>query len=224
MEWIHKYQLFLFDFDGLLVNTEEIHYLAYKQMLAARNINFNWSFERYCEAAHYEANALQIQLYEQFPSLKQQEPNWSVLYQEKKDALRSLFINGAVQMMPGAASLLSTLEEADIKRCVVTHSPDDLVGIIRQQHPILNTIPFWITREHYKEPKPNSECYIKAIELLAEPNDQIIGFEDTPRGVKALSGTKAKPVIICQAAYPELPAFIKTGVQHFSSFEEIATI
>ena len=32
MDWIKKYQLFLFDFDGLLVNTEEMHFLAYKQM------------------------------------------------------------------------------------------------------------------------------------------------------------------------------------------------
>ena len=32
MRWISEYQLFLFDLDGLLVNTEELHYQAYKNM------------------------------------------------------------------------------------------------------------------------------------------------------------------------------------------------
>jgi len=219
MSWIHQYQLFLFDFDGLLVNTEEIHYQAYKKMCANRGFNFHWDFERYCQAAHYDANALRDQLFIELPALHAQEPDWSVLYAEKKKALRELLLNGAVQLMPGVEKLLKLIKEADIKCCVVTHSPDDMVSIIRQQLPILNTIPFWITREHYVQPKPNSECYLKAIDLLAEPQDKVIGFEDTPRGLRALSGTRAKSVIICQTNYPELPAFIQAGSSHFTSFD-----
>ena len=39
MEWIHHYQLILFDLDGLLVNTEQLHYQAYKNMLQARGFS-----------------------------------------------------------------------------------------------------------------------------------------------------------------------------------------
>lgn len=221
MQWIHDYQLFLFDFDGLLVNSEEIHYKAYQLMCAGRGINFNWSFDRYCQAAHYESDALRKQLYAEFPQLSIQEPDWNVLYAEKKEALRRLFTEGAVYLMPGAAAFLSVLQKADVPRAVVTHSPDNLVALVRKQHPILDTIPHWITREHYTKPKPDSECYLKAISMLAKPSDRVIGFEDTPRGINALMGTRAQPVLICQANYPEISVFKKMGVLHFSSLEDL---
>ena len=87
MRWIHQFQLFLFDFDGLLVNTEELHFLAYKKMCSNRGFNFDWSFERYCESANYIADLLKHELYEKFPLLYEMEPSWDVLYAEKKAIL-----------------------------------------------------------------------------------------------------------------------------------------
>lgn len=221
MQWIHDYQLFLFDFDGLLVNTEEIHYLSYQHMTAARGVKLTWDFNRYCQAAHYDADALKKQIYVEFPMLYAQEPDWTVLYSEKKQALKKLFQEGAVNLMPGVEKLLKKLQEAKIGCCVVTHSPDDLVQLVRKQHPILDTIPHWVTREHYSNPKPHSECYLKAIDLFAKPEYKVIGFEDTPRGLNALMGTHATPILISKADYPEIPDFIRKGAKHFRSFENI---
>lgn len=221
MQWIHDYQLFLFDFDGLLVNTEEIHYMAYQRMCSARGITLTWNFNRYCQFAHYEADALSNQLRIEYPQLFEQEPNWEVLYAEKKKALTDLFQTGAVHLMAGVKELLTLLNEKNIPRCVVTHSAQDLVHLIRKQNPILDTIPHWITREHYSKPKPHSECYLKAIELLAKPNDKVIGFEDTPRGIRALQGTSAQACLVCKAQYPEIPDFLSKGVLHYSSFDNL---
>lgn len=223
MEWIYEYQLFLFDFDGLLVNTEEIHFQAYKKMCKDRGFNLNWDFNRYCQSAHYDADALQKDIYKEFPELYKIEPNWTVLYAEKKKNLIDLFKGGAVHLMPGVEDLLIKLKNNGITCCVVTHSAEVLINIIREQNPILNTIQHWITREFYTNPKPHSECYLKAIEELAKETDKIIGFEDTPRGLQALLGTKAKPVMICQAEYPEIPSFKKKGVLHFPSFKELSS-
>ena len=221
MHWIHDYQLFLFDFDGLLVNTEEIHFLAYKNMCALHGFDLDWDFERYCQVAHYDPKALRIEIYKKFPLLESKEPNWEILYKQKKEAIVHLVKEGAVHLMPGAYELLDALQKASIKRCVVTHSPDELVAAVRKKNEILNTIPYWITREDYQHPKPDPECYNKAIEKYAQKGDKIIGFEDTPRGIKALIATSAKSVLICQVHYPEIPQFIKQGALHFSSLLEI---
>lgn len=221
MRWVHNYQLILFDFDGLLVNTEEIHYQAYQQMCANRGIDLNWSFERYCNAAHYEAQAMRDQLYDAYPELYLQEPNWEILYAEKKRALHQLFSEGSVKLMPGAEKLLVLLNSLEIPRCVVTNSFSESVGILQDQLPVLKTIPRWITREHYTKQKPNSESYQKAISLFASSGDKILGFEDTPRGIKALQGTGAQPVLIAQTNYPEIPSFLERGVYHFPSLEVI---
>lgn len=221
MQWIHQYQLFLFDFDGLLVNTEEIHYQAYIKMCADRGFNLTWTFNRYSDAAHHSATALQEQLYAQFPDLKAQEPNWNVLYEEKKAAFLYLVQEGAAHLMPGVHPLLLALDEANIKRCVVTHSPTPLVNLIREQNPILNTIPNWITREHYNYPKPHPECYLIAIQKLSKPTDQIIGFEDSPRGLKALLETTAKAVLVCPPDYPYVPKLIAESITYYPSFTAI---
>jgi beta-phosphoglucomutase len=217
MKWIQNYQLYLFDFDGLLVNTEHLHYQAYLDMCKGRGFNLDWSFPRYCLAAHREATALRDQIYAEIPKLKALEPSWDILYAEKKQAYIDLISQGNITLMPGAEKLLIALQQANIKRCVVTHSAKQLIDIIRSQHAILNTIPTWFTREDYSNPKPSPECYLKAINILAEPNDRIIGFEDSPRGLKALEGTRAQPVIICEPDIPGLKEIIGKNTIHFNS-------
>lgn len=221
MRWIHNYQLFLFDFDGLLVNTEEAHFRAYKKMCEDRGYYLDWDFDRYIQTAHYTSAGLEEQIYSQFPKLKAEEPNWSVLYNEKKQALISLFKTGQISLMPGVESLLKALADADIKRVVVTHSDEDLVKIIREQNASLHSIPHWITRRDYSHPKPHPECYQKAVELFAAPDDKVIGFEDTPRGLRALMQTRAVPVLVSAIPYPEINEFVDKGVSFFRSLEDI---
>lgn len=219
MQWIHNYQLFLFDFDGLLVNTEELHYQAYCQMCADRGTPLPWDFCRYSAAAHHTAEGLREQIYDTLPSLFSQEPNWLVLYAEKRRNYLNLLNSGAVKLMPGAQALLENLEQSNILHCVVTHSPLESIAIIRDQHPSLKSIPHWITRENYSQPKPDPECYITAINRYAKPGDRIIGFEDVPRGLKALQQTQAKAVLICPSSAPYLTDI--DGTAHYSSFESI---
>lgn len=221
MRWIYDYQLFLFDFDGLLVNTEELQYQAYIRMCANRGFTLTWDFHRYCHAAHHLAEGLRDQIYAEFPALQAQEPNWSVLHTEKKNAFVQLIQEGPVHLMPGVAELLEALQKADIKRCVVTHSTKELIDIIRQKNSILDTIPNWITRQDYTTPKPNPECYLTAIAKFAKPDDQIIGFEDAPRGLNALRMTRALPILICSNDYPGLKAIDKAGILHFPSLEAV---
>jgi len=221
MRWIHDYKLFLFDFDGLLVNTEEMHFLAYKQMCLKYGFDLDWTFERYCQTAHYSADILKNELFEKFPKLQEMEPSWDLLYGQKKENILKLLDEGQTKLMPGVEALLTELQKANIKRVVVTHSPIELIRAVCQNNPILRTIPSWITRHDYTHPKPDSECYLKAISMYATDDDAVIGFEDTPRGMQALLGTRAVPVLVCKANYPEIPSFIDRGVKHFKSFEDI---
>jgi beta-phosphoglucomutase len=219
MRWIHDYQLFLFDFDGLLVNTEELHYKAYQRMCAKRGLVMDMGFQNYCKIAHYHSIGLSEELYKLYPELR--GISWDVLYAEKKQEMVDLLNEGKAQLMPGVERLLAALQKASIPRCVVTHSPTEIINAIRKDYLIFDTIPFWITREQYTKAKPDPECYIKAVEMLAKPSDKIIGFEDTPRGLKALLGTRAKPVLICQTNYPEIPEFVAAGIVHYPSFLDI---
>jgi beta-phosphoglucomutase len=225
MDWINHYQLFLFDFDGILVNTEELHYKAYMKVCADRGFSLKWDHATYMSYALYSATAVQEGIYRDLPELFAQESNWDMLYREKKKVYADLLHSEGPGLMPGVAELLKALEKAGIARCVVTHSPEEHITKIRKQHPILNTIPLWITREYYSQPKPAPECYQKAIALLKNPGDRIIGFEDSPRGLKALLGTEAKGVLISDLfsshELQKISADIGKPFSHFPSFTEM---
>ena len=218
MKWIRDFQLFLFDFDGLLVDTEGLHYAAYVNMMARRGYRLDWSYAQYSQMAHLNATAIKEGLYAQFPDL---DPNWDQVYNEKKEAYLELLGSGKLKLMPGVEPLLKELEKANIRRCVVTHSLLEQTRLIRAKMPVLNSIPKWVTREDYEKPKPDPECYLRAIQLYGQAGDKIIGFEDSVRGLQALKGTPALPVLVCPSHHPLLEIATEGDVVHFESFEEI---
>lgn len=222
LRWVHKYQLFLFDFDGLLVNTEELHFAAYVEMCRQRGFELTWNIKHFFEAAHFSATGLREAIYKEFPALLRQEPVWNTLYAEKQAAYMRLLKSERLSLMPGVAPLLQALEKANIKRCVVTNSTREQVESVQHSLPMLCTIPYWITREDYVHPKPDPQCYQQAIARYATHQDQVIGFEDSMRGYQALVGSGAKAVLIADPFHPQLKA-LPNGVLHFASFEEVNT-
>lgn len=219
MHWISQFDLFLFDFDGLLVNTEHLHYQAYLNMLAKRGVQTSLSFANFFELAHLSSSAWKEALYADVPGL---DPNWKTLHEEKTESYLELVATGKMELMPGAETLLKELERAGKRRCVVTHSFLSQVQLIRSKLPVLDTLPHWITREDYEKPKPNPECYLRAIELYGKKGDRIIGFEDSLRGLRALMGTPAVAVLICPKHHPLLEIALAEGGKHFESLESIS--
>lgn len=220
MDWITYYQLFLFDFDGLLVDTENLHFQAYIEMCRERGFELNWDFQNFSEAAHHSSTGLRDRIYTELPDLKTKEPDWNVLYEEKKRIFLDLIDRGNVALMPGVSELLLALQQAGIRRCVVTHSALSLIQRIRRQNSILDTIPHWITREDYMHPKPHSECYRNAVSRFANPNDKIIGFEDSPRGLEALLGAEVQSVLICppDSSYLQGVLNLYPSLKYFPNF------
>ncbi len=219
MKWIRQFQFVLFDLDGLLVNTEHLHYQAYLNVMARRGYAIDWTFGQFCEVAHLSATALREALCSQYPDL---EPQWEAVYNEKKRAYHDLLAAGKVELMPGVEPLLHELAKIGMRRCVVTHSDLEQVQLIRAQLPLLNTIPHWITREDYTKPKPDPECYLRAIALYAHTGDRVVGFEDSLRGLQALQQTPAQPVLISPSHYPLMNLALQgTNALHFESFGEL---
>lgn len=207
------------------MNTEELHYLAYKKMCAARGFSLKWDMQTYIQHALHSTTGLRDGIYKEFPDLERYEPCWDILYQEKKQAYAQLLTNQGVALMPGVERLLQELEKANLKRCVVTHSTAEQTELICAKHPILHSIPHWITREDYSEPKPSPECYQMAIAQFAQKGDRVIGFEDSPRGLKALLGTHAEAVLITELfsekEVNKLAQEVGKAFSHFATFNEV---
>ncbi len=221
MNWIHEFDLFLFDFDGLLVNTEKLHYQAYQNMFRKRGYQLEWDFKKYLSIAHHSSEGLRISSYETFPKLQKEEPHWDVLYKEKSQEYIDLLHTGDLELMPGVEELLSELKTWSKRKVVVTHSQKHHVDAIRESCEPLSAIDEWITREDYENAKPASDCYQLAIDRYGKPGDRVVGFEDSPRGLTALMGVDAQAMFVTEFDYPQLEEFLTKGARHFKNFFEL---
>lgn len=221
MKWLQQFDLVLLDFDGLLVNTEELHFEAYRLLLSEQGHELNWSFDQFCSIAHGSATGLRETIYKQFPDLQTKGPSWDALYARKKQLYVDLIKPDKIALLPGVDALLKELSTRGVKRCVATNSTKEQIERIKSILPLLRTIPVWITREQYNEPKPAPDAYLRAMELLADPGDRLVGFEDSFRGIQALKTASVFPVLICPSSHPQLQGDGLKGVPHFTSFKEI---
>lgn len=221
MNWINNFDFFLFDLDGLLINTEHIHFQAFKDMCYKRGCVLDCSFQEFCNIAHNNKDGVQLYLYSKFPNLYEKEPRWEVLYNEKKKIYFELLQDSKIELMNGVYNLLKILNEKNKNSCVVTNSYKEQTDLIKANVPILKIIPHWITREDYIKPKPDSECYLMAIKLYSKKGDRIIGFEDTIKGLKALINTPALSILISAIHNPQLDVLLPKGALHFKSLEDI---
>lgn len=205
MELLKQFDLICFDFDGLLVDTEKLHYKAYSNMLKNRGYELTATFNDFASIAHRSATGLREMIYAKYPGLMKDQPEWKILYGEKTSAYLEQLEQGNLELLPGVDQLLKHVEQLGTKRCVVTNSTREQIELIKSRVPQLSAITNWVTREDYENPKPAPDGYLKAIELYAKPEDRIVGFEDAMRGIKALQGANIMPVLICPKDHPQMP-------------------
>lgn len=222
MKWTQHYSAILFDFDGLLVNSEHLHFAAYLEMCKRRGFTLSWDFYKFCLVAHYSSTGLRDTMYQELPDLKSNEPEWSVLYAEKKQIYQELIERGNLELLPGVEKLLAVLQEQKIPRAVATNSTKQQVDAFKKHLPMLSSIPLWVTREDYKNPKPQPDAYLEAIQRLnLKSSDKFVGFEDSLRGIEALKKANVTPVLICPEFHPQRGEPSLKDIPHFESFEEI---
>jgi HAD superfamily hydrolase (TIGR01509 family) len=223
MDWTDKFDLFLFDFDGLLVDTEELHFKAYQMLCQGRGYKLPWDINRFFELAHADAFAVRKELQRLFSQMFE-DASWDVLYAEKKKYYEALLGSGSLSLLPGVESLLKKLAEQSKKRCVVTNSTLRQVESIKSQIPVLQTIQHWFTRESYERPKPAPDGYLAALRELKADGDRVIGFEDSMRGYISLQEAGVSTsVLICQPSHPQLqtPAEGRLYVPSFTEVQKL---
>lgn len=166
---INNYDIFIFDLDGTIIDSEIKHYEAYNNQL-----NNKLSYKSYCDIFHTDKK-------EDF--LK--ENNIDIIKKEK-DFKELYKLNP--KLIDGFENFFNSLINNGKITCIVTNSNKERCEFIKTLHPILNYIDLWITKDDVIKIKPNPEGYIKAIQKLGNDNEleKIIIFEDSYMGLESI--------------------------------------
>ena len=163
----------LFDFDGVVVDTEPQYTLFWDE----KGQKYHPEIPNF---GHHIKGQTLIQIYKQFfrePEGLQDEITRQLLDYEL--TMHFEYIDGVVDFM-------KKLQEKGVKLAIVTSSNDAKMANAYREHPELKTmVDFIVTADRVTHSKPHPECFLLGAEMLGVEKDNCIVFEDSFHGIEA---------------------------------------
>jgi HAD superfamily hydrolase (TIGR01509 family) len=195
----------LFDLDGTLVDTDDLHIAAFNQVLARHGVSLGKA--AYVRRVMGRANAaIAAELLPDLPPAEAMR-----LLAEKEEAYRDHARRRAdAAPGPGAglapiAGLVALLDWADaqgIRSAVVTNAPRRNADLVLSALRLADRFAAIVIADELPEMKPHPLPYLTALERLGADASRSVVFEDSPSGITA--GNRAgMPVLGLMTALSE---------------------
>jgi HAD superfamily hydrolase (TIGR01509 family) len=167
----------LFDLDGTLANTDEIHFKVWQEILAGYGIQCDRNFFQ----AHISGNTNEQIITELLPQLS--PPQSLQLAIDKEAQYRAKATT--LQPTPGLDRLLQLIDVVPLKTAVVTNAPKANAVHMLELLNLTKIFPLVILAEDAPPGKPNPAPYLLGLEKVAVAAPEAIAFEDSPTGIQA---------------------------------------
>ncbi|MHC4471740.1 MAG: HAD family hydrolase [Planctomycetota bacterium] len=166
----------VFDFDGVVADSEQLHYRAYSEVLAEFGIVVDR--EVYGRIWIGEGRGPEWAVAEHGLSIAPQE-----IVRRKVPVYRKL-LREEVRLMPGAAEALARIA-ASFRTALATNSRGEDVDLVLSRFDLREQFSAVVTREAYGRPKPAPDAFLAAAKALDLPPDRCLVVEDAAKGVRA---------------------------------------
>jgi len=170
----------IFDMDGVIVNSEPLHHLAYKKMFEEFQLDVSNSL--YESFTGQSTHTICKQLCEIFNIYE--DPN--LLVQSKRKHFKVIFDNDtSFQMIDGALELIQDYFDNNITLVLASSASMTNIERIFEKFDLNKYFKSRISGADLKESKPNPEIFVKAAKLSGHSKDECIVIEDSTNGIIA---------------------------------------
>ncbi|MGH2638486.1 MAG: HAD family hydrolase [Rhabdochlamydiaceae bacterium] len=173
---MHTIKAILFDVDGLMIDSEPLHFQAYKQVLADFGIEF--TMEHYLQVWGSDKDMC-LRIVESFKI----PLSWQELLDRKNELFRKSFIH-QVTPKKGLLELLLQLK-GKYFTAVVSSSQLHEINTVLKTIGVTQFFSKIISAESVEHGKPSPDCYLLAAEKLGVVPADCLALEDSPKGVAA---------------------------------------
>lgn len=201
----------IFDFDGLIIDTETVWYEAYKEALYQFEVDL--TIEQFALVIGTDDTVLDNYILD---NIKE-----TTTISEIRDLASKLFHQkiGQPILRDGVEDYLIAAKEAGLKIGLASSSKKAWVEKFLTQLDILSYFEVIKTREDVTTVKPDPELYLQAIEALGVKPQEAVAFEDSLNGLKAARAAGLKCVIFPNPVTNNL-AFEDYSIRLFSMAEK----
>lgn len=172
---------FIFDLDGVIVDTAKYHYLAWKKIASELGIEFTHEHNELLKGVS-RVRSLDIILgLGEVDASQAQKDQW--LIQKNEDYLSYLVDMDQSEILPGVMTVLEFLK--------ANHQPIALGSASKNARPILEKTGILsyfdaiVDGNDVSNAKPDPEVFLQAAQKLGISNENSIVFEDSVAGIQA---------------------------------------
>ncbi|MBC1388822.1 beta-phosphoglucomutase [Listeria welshimeri] len=182
----------IFDLDGVITDTAEYHYRAWKELAKRIGITINREFNEQLKGVSRMESLERILTHggraEEFNDTKKSEmADWkNELYKEMITDIKP------TDILPGVVAFLDELKKANIRTAVASASKN--AETILEALKIRKRFDYVVDAAEIKNSKPDPEIFLKALELLDLKADVCVGIEDAAAGVESIKGAGIRAI------------------------------
>ena len=183
----------LFDVDGTLAETEEVHREAFNRAFAQAGLDWNWSAQLYRQLLAVTGGKERISYYiDQWggalPAVADLEAFIAALHREKTRIYTGLVNSGQMPLRPGVRRLLAEARAAGLRLAIVTTtSPENVGALLRAS--LAADAEAWFevigAGGVVARKKPAPDIYHYTLKRLALSPEACLAFEDSENGLRS---------------------------------------
>ena len=180
----------IFDVDGTLAETEELHRAAFNEAFAAAGLGWHWDQALYAELLSVTGGKERIAHFQQVSA--QPAPldaaAIAALHAGKTARYAARVAQGGLALRPGVRRLLTEAQAAGLRLAIATTTSRPNVEALLAACAPLPAFHVIAAGDEVARKKPAPDVYLAALSALGLPADACLAIEDTENGLRSAAG------------------------------------
>jgi beta-phosphoglucomutase len=195
----HLPKAFIYDLDGVITDTAEFHFLAWKKLAEELGILFDRQFNEQLKGIN------RMDSLDRILNLDPSLPPFSIEEKEELAARKNEYYLKLIEainpshILPGITALLAANKEANIK--IALGSASKNAPAILEKLGLTGYFDYIVDASKVENGKPDPETFTTAADALEIAYSDCIGLEDSAAGIEALNKAEMFSVGVGDAAH-----------------------
>jgi HAD superfamily hydrolase (TIGR01509 family) len=190
MPKLTDFAAFIFDLDGLVLDTEPTYFAAWQQTVETMGFRLDPALYKTLSGFHYQGVKAQLQTW------LGQDFDLQAFDQLGTELWRNHIHDQGIKIKPGVIALLDYAQEQGIPICLATNSLKPYAQECLAVAKLTHRFPMMVTGSDVERAKPAPDIFLKAAEKLQVDIRQCVVFEDSPTGVASSAAAGAYTVYV----------------------------